>query len=113
MTYSDLINHEPFHKIKTGRKTIELRLNYKGRDKIQVGDDFLFTDRETNETLLTRVVAIHKSADFETLIQSVGVRKCGCDNLTAQLEILSKFYTQEQVEKYGVLGIEIEPVREK
>ena len=45
------LNAVPFERIKSGRKTIELRLYDEKRQKIQAGDDIIFTSTETGEIL--------------------------------------------------------------
>ena len=40
---------EPFEMIRTGQKTIELRLNDEKRQKIQIGDTIEFSQTETRE----------------------------------------------------------------
>ncbi len=53
--------------IKSGSKTIELRLYDEKRREIQVGDTILFTNTENGEHLSVRVLALSVFDSFEEL----------------------------------------------
>ena len=104
------LNPEPFAMIRSGQKTIELRLNDENRQKIKVGDSIEFTQTETREFLIVQVIAIHRFDFFAELYQKLPLLKCGytkADIETAKPEDMDLYYTPEQQAKYGVLGIEI------
>ena len=68
-----------------------------------------FTDVETSEKLLCRVVRLHRYASFEQLYfhhdkVSLGYQEKEEANPTDMLV----YYPKDEVERYGVLGIEIE-----
>ena len=60
MAHKMNLNPEPFAMIRSGQKTIELRLNDEKRQKINVGDSIEFTQIETGEKLTAEVIAIHR-----------------------------------------------------
>ncbi|MBR1483857.1 MAG: DUF3850 domain-containing protein [Ruminococcus sp.] len=110
MAHKMNLNPEPFAMIRSGQKTIELRLNDEKRKRIQVGDIIEFTQSETGEKLITKVVAIHRFDSFAELYRELPLLKCGyneADISTAKPEDMDLYYTPEQQAKYGVLGIEI------
>ena len=110
MTHKMNLNPEPFEMIRNGQKTIELRLNDEKRQKIKVGDMIEFTQTETGEKLTVEVIALHLFDSFTKLYQELPLLKCGyteTDIATAKPEDMDLYYTPEQQEKYGVLGIEI------
>ena len=50
---------EPFNAITSGNKTIESRLYDEKRQKIQLGDEVTFTNREnTSQTVAVKVVGL-------------------------------------------------------
>ena len=61
------LHHEPFSAIKEGWKTVEMRLCDEKRMMLKIGDTIEFTDRETKEKMLTRVVNLEKFKDFYEL----------------------------------------------
>lgn len=110
MTHKMKLNPDPFEMICSGKKTIELRLNDEKRQKIKVGDRIEFTQTETGECLIVQIIAIHRFDSFAELYQKLPLLKCGytkADIETAKPEDMDLYYTPEQQEKYGVLGIEL------
>ncbi len=101
----------PFEKIKSGQKTVELRLNDEKRRKIAVSDEIVFTNTQSKERISVRVFALHPFSSFEELYSKLPLEKCGY--AVGELEKASPadmdvYYSKEQQKKYGVLGIEIE-----
>lgn len=102
----------PFAKIASKRKTIELRLFDEKRQMIHPGDEIVFTNlRDPEQKLLVRVLQLHCYPSFEELYHSLPLLKCGYTEKslpTAKAEDMEQYYSREQQEKYGVVGIEIE-----
>ena len=114
MTHNMKLWLDAFNCIANGSKTIELRLNDEKRQQINVGDTIVFNCTKNNDTITARVKALHKFADFKELYNILPLDKCGynCDELaTAHYTDMNMYYTEEQIEKYGVLGIELCDVR--
>lgn len=112
MTHQMHLDHAPFVKIKTGEKTIELRLYDEKRRRIQVGDRILFADcSDPSETLQAEVVALHRFRDFRELYADLPLEKCGYGTAeevkAAKAEDMLAYYPAEMQQVYGVLGIEI------
>lgn len=99
----------PFEKIKSGSKTIELRLFDEKRQKVHVGDfiEFACLDDATQK-IQTRVIALHRYSSFAELYAALPKEKLGY-NLTDTPDPnnMDDYYTREDQEKYGVLGIEL------
>lgn len=109
MTHNMKLNEAPFEMIKSGAKTIELRLYDEKRREVKVGDTILF--KSVREKLTATVKALHIFRNFEELYAALPLDKCGytADELaTASPDDMLEYYTKEQIEKYGVVGIEIE-----
>ena len=102
----------PFDMIARGIKTIELRLWDEKRRLIKVGDEIEFThSKDSTRTLRCRVVALHTFPSFAELYANLPLLKCGYtadDIATASPDDMNLYYSKEQQEKYGVVGIEIE-----
>ncbi len=111
MEHSMKLNPAPFDMIKCGKKTIELRLLDNKRRCIKAGDTIRFENTADNtEIIIARVLALHKFDSFETLYKSLPLLKCGYteeDIGTASPHDMNKYYTIEEQNKYGVVGIEI------
>ena len=104
------LHSSPFEKIKSGEKTIELRLFDEKRQKINPGDKIVFTNNTTGETLTKTVVKIHCFDTFEELYKALPLLQCGYtaeDVDTAHPSDMEAYYSAEQQQKYGVVGIEL------
>lgn len=106
------LNDEPFTLIKADTKVIELRLNDEKRTKLAVGDKIEFTNRDTNEKIMTEVIKLHNYPSFEELYKHFDKISLGySDNEEANPSDMNKYYKKEEQNKYGVLGIEIKLIK--
>ena len=111
MIYSMRLQHQPFLSIKSGRKTIELCLNDDKRKLLNEGDMVEFTDVNTGDTLTCEVVNLHRYASFEELYQNHDKISIGyTENEVADPKDMLAYYPLDEIEKYGVVGIEIKIV---
>ena len=103
---------EPFDAIISGNKTIESRLYDTKRQKIQIGDRIIFTNRDNSEqTVTTEVVGLLRYATFRDLFSHNNPRKFGGDNVEWLENQISEFYSIEDQKIYGVIGIEFKVCR--
>lgn len=102
------LQNEPFTNIKRGTKTVEMRLFDEKRKQIKVGDTIEFTNIATSEKLYAKVIALHKFKNFEELYSHFDKTQLGYKQTEiASPNDMNQYYTNEDIEKYGVLGIEI------
>ncbi len=100
---------EPFNAIISGDKTIESRLYDTKRQKIQIGDRIIFTNRDNSEqTVTTEVVGLLRYATFRDLFSHNNPRKFGGDNVEWLENQISEFYSLSDQLENGVIGIEFE-----
>ena len=101
----------PMQEIRTGNKTIEVRLNDEKRKQISVGDTIKFINTEdSNDTLRVKVVDLFLFSSFAELYDNLPLLNCGYneDNInTASPDDMEMYYSREKQNKYGVVGIEI------
>ena len=106
------LNSSPFDMIKSGEKTIELRLNDEKRRMIKIGDEIEFENTsDSTQVINAKVSALHKFCSFDELYKSLPLIKCGYtpdDVNTAKPSDMELYYSAEQQKKYGVVGIELE-----
>lgn len=104
------LNASPFEMIKNGKKTIELRLFDEKRQQIKVNDTIVFTDTKSKEKLTAKVTNLYKFDNFEELYKTLPLLKCGYTPDTicnAHFSDMQEYYSVEEQEKYGVIGIEL------
>ena len=97
--------------IKSGRKDIELRLYDEKRRKICVNDVIVFTNIDTSETIKTNCLKIYIADSFVELFEIINdnerVGSLKTETHEEMSEQMRSFYSIEDEEKYGVVGIEI------
>ena len=100
---------EPFNAIISGNKTIESQLYDTKRQKIQIGDQIIFTNRDNSEqTVTAEVVGLLRYATFRDLFSHNNPRKFGGDNVEWLENQISEFYSLSDQLENGVIGIEFE-----
>ena len=100
----------PFERMQKGEKIYELRLNDEKRQLLQVGDEITFTCRENGDTLCAKVVSLLPFKSFSALYQTLDLRLCGYregEIFTASPKDMEAYYSQEEIERWGVLAIKI------
>ena len=111
MKYEMKLNNGPYMSIKNGTKTIELRLNDEKRQLLKVKDLIEFTNRETLEKMLVEIVNLHHYVSFEELYKHFDKVYLGYkEDEIANPKDMEEYYSKEEQEKYGVLGIEIKKI---
>lgn len=106
------LKSSPFNKIKSGRKTIELRLFDEKRQLIHLGDVIVFSELENfDNKIRTKVVGLSRFASFDELLSHLDPKLCGWDevtNISDMAEQMRQYYTKDDEQKFGVVGIHIE-----
>lgn len=103
----------PFRKIWSGEKYIELRMLDEKRKQISVGDmiEFAYEDNP-RITMIVKVVALHKAANFKELFEVLPLKRCGFeeDDICGACLQMEEYpgYDSENQQRLGVLGIEFE-----
>lgn len=111
MTHFMKLKNEPFVSIKNGLKTIEMRLFDEKRKQIKVGDTIEFTNIVSLEKLKVKVIALHKFKNFEELYSHFNKTQLGYKQTeNANPNDMNQYYTNDDIHKYGVLGIEIKTI---
>lgn len=103
------LKESPFEKIKNDSKSIELRLNDEKRQNVQIGDFIEFSCLVNPEhKIQTRVTALHHFNSFAELYASLPKEKIGyAPSETPDPNHMDEYYSRENQEQYGVLGIEL------
>ena len=91
----------PFNEIERGEKTVELRLYDEKRKTVKLGDTLVFTNADKQGVQFCKVIGLHRYSSFEALYGEISVEKYGHSGTD-----MSVYYSAEEQEKYGVVGIE-------
>ena len=97
-----------FDYIQTGTKRIELRLYDDKRRQIKLGDEIEFAKSDTVK-LKAQVIGLLLYNSFEELFEDLPMELLADKTMTKSelLRVLGEFYTDEQQQKYGVVGIRL------
>lgn len=108
MNHEMRLHPEPFEQIKSGTKTIEMRLYDEKRRQIKEGDIITFTNRQTNEEIKTKVIKLHIYPSFQELYKHFDKISLGYnEDETPNHKDMDIYYSKEKQKKYGVVGIEV------
>ena len=100
---------EPFDAIVSGNKTIESRLYDEKRQKIQIGDQIIFTNREDpSQTATVKVIGLLRYATFHDLFSHNDPHKFGGDSVEWLENQINEFYSLRDQVQDGVIGVEFE-----
>ena len=106
------LRSQPFYKIQSGQKKYELRLYDEKRQQLKIGDEIEFSCLDADEVPFgVRVVALHLFDNFAELYAALPLLKCGYteDTIASATPVdMNKYYSIEEQNKYGVVGIEVE-----
>ena len=98
---------EPFNAITSGNKTIESRLYDEKRQKIQIGDQIIFTNRDnSSQTANVKVIGLLRYATFHDLFSHNDTRKFGGESVEWLENQMNGFYPLGKQLQNGVIGIE-------
>ncbi len=105
------LNKNPFELIKKGLKKVEMRLYDDKRRQIKSNDYIEFTNLESGEKLLVKVVDIKVFESFEMLYNNYDKTLLGyLPNENSKPNDMLEYYTLAQIQDNGVCAIEIELV---
>ena len=97
--------------ILNGTKRIEIRLYDEKRQHIEIGDIIkFFKEPDLNESFNVRVIGLLRYNSFLDMFKDfdISILADKSMNKVELISILEEFYTKEEQEKHGVLGIRIE-----
>jgi ASC-1-like (ASCH) protein len=112
MMYTMHLDENPYNRMQSGNKTIELRLNDEKRKALEVGDIIKFYNRSNKDEFLdTMVLSLYNYGDFKSFFEVYGLKPLGHPKeytLDKVLANLQEIYPKEKEKKFGVLAIKIE-----
>lgn len=109
------LDPEIYDQVKNGTKNVEARVNDEKRRQIKIGDEIEVLKRpDETETLWVRVINLTPYKNFEELAAQYPIERLYSPSFTKEeyLALFPKFYTEEEIEKYGTVAIEFEVINE-
>lgn len=109
MIYKMHLNVKYFNLIKSGIKTIEIRVNDEKRRKLKIGDEINFIKATNFEEIICATIKDLVSAkSFNELCSKIEVSKTGFVDKEELIAKLAELYPEEETKGNGVVAIVIE-----
>ena len=108
------LHPEIFNQVASGVKTVEARVNEEKRQRLRIGDIVTILKRPDEiETLQVKVTNLHTFSNFTELVNHYTIKQLDSPNCTKEqyLALLSQFYSDKEIAKYGTVAIEFELVK--
>lgn len=107
------LKKEPFDAILCKDKTVEMRLFDEKRRTVSKGDEIEFVCEENGRKMSAIVADMHILGDFAELYASLPAVAIGYKGReeSADYRDMYAYYREEDIKKYGVVGIELSEVR--
>jgi len=103
------LDSDIFDIVSSKDKDVEIRLNDEKRRKLNIGDTLLFLkrpdDKESIKAVITNLVYFNS---FQEVVNYYDMKRIYLDNTSSEdyINLMKRFYNDEEVEKYGVVAIE-------
>ena len=110
------LHPEIFDLVSQGEKDVEIRVNDLKRRKLKVGDILIFLRRpEETKSLKVLVKNLVYFSSFQEVCEYYQMKRIYLPNTSIDeyIELMRKFYSDDDVSQYGVVAIEFEKINEK
>ena len=109
MLHKMKLQPDPFNRIVNGTKTVEFRLYDEKRQLVQIGDQIEFSKLpDLEEKIICDVIDLYREDKFETLFRKLIDNE---DEIKRKTTSMYQYYSPEEEQQYGVLGIKISLVK--
>lgn len=107
------LDRAPFDAVKSGEKSVEMRLYDEKRRALSVGDEIEFRCTDGGEKLSARVAGLYVFKDFRELYEAFSASDIGYRGKedSADPRDMYAYYPEEDIKRYGVVGIRLCNVR--
>ena len=101
------LESEIYNLVNNNIKDIEIRINDEKRRKLKIGDIITIINRGNNDTFKVKITNLEYFSSFNDCINNYDLKRLYNDKITKEelLNLLYKFYTKEEENKYGVVAI--------
>ena len=102
---------DPFEKILSGKKSIELRLYDKKRRSVNIGDIIIFKENNLFNGEVREISRIIKDIvvekNFTNLFKKINLKEAGfeSDDIPSAIEKMASYYSEDNQSKYKVCAL--------
>lgn len=109
--FSSTIDDVSFEKIKSGQKTVKFFLCDEKRKELSVRDSFSLLNQR-GEKITVVVFNIETSENLERLVEKFPLSFLGESNYKSAYLNVKKWFSDEDIAKYGVMAVTLEITNE-
>lgn len=103
------VKEKYYNLLKSGKKTIELRLLDEKRKNIKIGDIIEFSNAsDANDKFMSKVTKLYRAVDFIELCKVIDCTMAGFSTDSELINVLESFYSSDLQKIFGVVGIEVQ-----
>ena len=110
-THQMKLTLKPFNKIASGQKIIESRLYDEKRQLLKINDLIEFTCTENSQKITTIIDNLYLYKSFTELFSNFPAELFGGQSKENLLKEIYEFYSKEDENKYGIIGIKIKHIK--
>jgi ASC-1-like (ASCH) protein len=115
MNYEMKLNPDPFERVASGKKIIEVRLYDEKRQRIQLGDTIEFSLLpDSDRKIRVEVVGLLRYKSFSQMVNDLPIGHFGYPDDYDKAELIKsirEIYDSEREARYGVLGIRMKLIQ--
>lgn len=107
------LDEDVFEVVKNGTKRVEVRLYDEKRKTMKISDKLTFIKRPLlEEKIETKIIELKRFKKLEDLINNYEMKDIYIEGFSKEefIELLGRFYSKEEQEKYGFVAIEFEVI---
>lgn len=107
------LDSDVFETVDKGFKNVEGRVNDEKRRKLSIGDKLIFLKRPDEIEKIEAIVEdLVYYKDFNEMIKDYSMKEIYLDEYSKDyyLELIKRFYSDEEINKYGVVAIKFKKI---
>ena len=107
------LDSDVFETVDKGFKNVEGRVNDEKRRKLSIGDKLIFLKRPDEIEKIEAIVEdLVYYKDFNEMIKDYSMKEIYLDKYSKDyyLELIKRFYSDEEINKYGVVAIKFKKI---
>ena len=114
MTHNMRLTGGAWRSIAFGAKDIEMRLCDEKRSLMKQGDAVEFVNLDDGRVIFAKISGLHRFENFAMLYSAFSQERLGyLSGENACPADMEKYYSRDDIEKWGVLGIELSDIKLK
>ena len=107
------LDADVFETVDKGFKNVEGRVNDEKRQKLKIGDKLIFLKRPDEIEKIEAIVEdLVYYKDFNEMIKDYSMKEIYLEDYSKDyyIELIKRFYTDEEINKYGVVAIKFKKI---